>query len=73
MIDPLSPTFAAAGLVAPPEKAGGSLPADPAGRPRPGQKDVLADARALARVSFASAWRGAPGEIAWGRFVDARA
>ncbi len=36
-------------------------------------RDLLADLRTLTRAPFAAAWRGAPGEIAWGRFVDIQA
>lgn len=47
-----------------------SPPAVVARRGRGSPQDLLADLRALTRDSFAAAWRGAPGEIAWGRFVD---
>ncbi len=42
-------------------------------RDRESLRHLLADLSALTRDSFASAWRGAPGEIAWGRFVDTSA
>ncbi len=64
MTDATSPPFAAGGLVPAP------TPADAPRTPRQGLRDVPADPRAHDRDFFASARRGAPGEIAWGRFVD---
>ncbi|NMC49052.1 MAG: hypothetical protein GYA47_06455 [Desulfovibrio sp.] len=66
--------------ISPPDMAKGPIPPlEPAPPPavvtrrgRESLRDLLADLRALTRDSFAAAWRGAPGEIAWGRFVDTR-